>query len=74
MQIINQQLLDQVSGQAQNHLRLRMNYNFHDSAEANVQKLLNALDPGTQLPIFRHRLHRRNLCVASWKNQGDVLR
>jgi cupin fold WbuC family metalloprotein len=32
-----------------------MNYNFHDSAEANVQRLLNALEPGTQLPIHRHQ-------------------
>lgn len=55
MQIIDQQLLDRVSGQAQNHPRLRMNHNFHDSVEANVQRLLNALEPGTQLPIHRHR-------------------
>ncbi len=55
MQIINQQLLDQVSEQAQNHPRLRMNHNFHDSVEAHVQRLLNALEPGTQLPIHRHR-------------------
>lgn len=35
--------------------RLRMNYNLHDSLEAKAQRLLNALEPGTLLPIHRHR-------------------
>ena len=32
-----------------------MNYNLHDSLEAKAQRLLNALEPGTLLPIHRHR-------------------
>ena len=35
--------------------RLRMNYNLDDSPEAKAKRLLNALEPGTELPIHRHR-------------------
>ena len=31
-----------------------MNHNFHDSLDAKAQRLLNALEPGTLLPIHRH--------------------
>ena len=32
-----------------------MNYNFHDSLDAPCQRLLNALEPGTIVPIHRHQ-------------------
>ena len=34
--------------------RLRMNYNFHQSLDDKCQRLLNALEPGTVVPIHRH--------------------
>ena len=54
MQLINSTLLNEVTKQAQDSPRLRMNYNFHDSLDARAQRLLNALEPGTILPIHRH--------------------
>ena len=54
MQIIDNELLDEVSRQARESERLRMNYNFHDSLDAKAQRLLNALEPGTELPVHRH--------------------
>ena len=54
MKIIDNELLDEVSRQAEESPRLRMNYNFHDTLEANAQRLLNALEPGTELPVHRH--------------------
>ena len=54
MKIIDNGLLDEVSRQAAESPRLRMNYNFHDTLEANAQRLLNALEPGTELPVHRH--------------------
>lgn len=54
MQLINEILLDEVSEKAVLSPRLRMNYNLHDSLEAKAQRLLNALEPGTQLPVHRH--------------------
>lgn len=52
--LINKELLDKVSLQAKDSERLRMNYNFHDSLDAKAQRLLNALQPGTELVIHRH--------------------
>lgn len=54
MKIIDQTLLDSVSEQAKNNLRLRMNYNFHKEMDEPVQRLLNALEPNTYLPPHRH--------------------
>jgi len=54
MNIIDKNLLDEVSEKARNSERLRMNYNFHESLDAKAQRLLNALEPGTVLPIHRH--------------------
>lgn len=53
--LIDKNLLDQVTEQAEKSNRLRMNYNLHDSLDAKAQRLLNALEPGTILPIHRHR-------------------
>ncbi len=54
MDIIDLDLLDSVTERASNSPRLRMNYNFHENLDAKAQKLLNALEPGTELPIHRH--------------------
>lgn len=52
--ILNDILLDEIGKQAKESPRLRMNYNFHDLLEAKAQRLLNALEVGTVLPIHRH--------------------
>lgn len=54
MTLIDESLLDNISEQAQSNPRLRMNYNLHQNLDDEVQRLLNALEPGTQLPIHRH--------------------
>ena len=52
--VINEQLLNEVTGQAQASPRLRMNYNFHQSLDEKCHRMLNALEPGTDVPIHRH--------------------
>lgn len=52
--IIDKNLLDQVSAQAKESPRLRMNYNFHQSLEDKCHRFLNAVEPGTVVPIHRH--------------------
>ena len=54
MKLIDEQLLDSVTAQAKESVRLRMNYNFHDRLDAPAQRLLNALEPETVLPIHHH--------------------
>ena len=53
--LIDHVLLDRVTKDAKESPRLRMNYNFHESLSSPSQRLLNALEPGTILPIHRHR-------------------
>lgn len=52
--IIDNTLLDKVSGEAKESPRLRMNYNFHTSLNAKAQCLLNAVEPGTKVVVHRH--------------------
>ena len=52
--LINEELLNEITEKAKNSPRLRMNYNLHDSLDAKAQRLFNALEPGTVLPIHRH--------------------
>ena len=53
--IINKQLLDTLSAQAKANPRLRQNYDLRNSENDNSQRMLNALEPGTVMPIHRHR-------------------
>ena len=52
--IINNELLDKVTSEAEASPRLRMNFNLHESLDAKAQRLINVLLPGTVLPIHRH--------------------
>ena len=54
MKLIDKQLLDDVSRQAQKSERLRMNYNFHQSLDDKCHRFLNAVEPGTKVEIHRH--------------------
>ena len=55
MKLIDADLLDLVSEQAKVSPRLRMNHNFHENLNSKSQRLLNAMEPGTKLPVHRHR-------------------
>lgn len=51
---ITQTLLDELTAQAKASSRLRMNYDLRDSAEDGSRRMLNAIEPGSPLPIHRH--------------------
>jgi len=53
--IIDDLLLNRVSAQAKDSPRLRMNFNFHQSLEDKCHRMLNAVEPGTVMPIHRHK-------------------
>ena len=53
--IIDQKLLDELSAQAKANPRLRQTYDLRTTPEDNSQRILNAVEPGTVLPIHRHR-------------------
>lgn len=54
MKVIDKDLLDKVSVQAKDSPRLRMNFNFHQSLDDKCHRMLNAIEPGTEVPIHRH--------------------
>jgi len=43
-----------LTGRAQNSPRLRMTMDLRNGADDHSQRMLNAIDPGTKLPIHRH--------------------
>ena len=51
---IDKHLLDKLSAQAKASPRLRMNLDLRNGPEDSSQRMLNALEPGTVLPIHRH--------------------
>ncbi len=52
---LDKELLDSITQKAKESPRLRMNHNLHDSLDSKAQRLFNALEPGTVLPIHRHQ-------------------
>lgn len=53
--IIDNNLLDELLEEAKNSPRLRMNRDMRTSPVDGSQRMLNALLPGTVLPIHRHQ-------------------
>ena len=53
--IIDKNLLDKLTSQAKDTPRLRMNYDLRDGKDDESQRMLNAIEPGTVIPIHRHK-------------------
>lgn len=52
--IIDKKILDELTEKAKAAPRLRCNLDLRNSAEDKSQRMLNALEPGTDMPIHRH--------------------
>jgi cupin fold WbuC family metalloprotein len=80
MKVINECLLDEVQIKAKDSPRLRMNYNFHQSLEDKCHRFLNAVEPGTVVPIHRHPtkdetfiILRGKVKVSTYNDDGSVI-
>ena len=80
MKVIDQILLEKVSADAKVSPRLRMNYNFHQSLEDKCLRFLNAVEPGTEVPIHKHPtkdesfvILRGRVRVSSYDDEGNVV-
>ena len=51
---ITTEILDELTAAAKASPRLRMNLDLRNSAEDGSQRMLNAIEPGSPLPIHRH--------------------
>ena len=52
---ITQAILDDLTAKAKESPRLRMNLDLRDTDEDTSQRMLNAIEPGSPLPIHRHQ-------------------
>ncbi len=52
---ITQTLMDRLTEQAKASPRLRMNMDLRNSADDKSQRMLNAIEPGSPMPIHRHQ-------------------
>lgn len=66
---ITQQLLDELTAQAKTSPRLRMNYDLRNSDKDTSQRMLNAIEPGSVVPIHRHQKSSETVIVL----RGRVL-
>ena len=48
-------LLDRLTAQAKESPRLRMNLDLRNSSEDSSQRMLNAIEPGSVVPVHRHQ-------------------
>lgn len=53
--IITKEILDNLTVKAKESPRLRCNLDMRNSADDQSQRMLNALEPGTVMPIHRHK-------------------
>lgn len=77
--IVDSNILDTLSGQAKVNPRLRQSFDLRNSVEDKSQRMLNALEPGTVMPIHRHRNSSETMIVIKgslkeyfYDEQGNV--
>ena len=80
MKIIDEQLLNEVGAQAKESPRLRMNFNFHQSLDEKCHRFLNAVEPGTEVPIHKHPtkdetfvILRGKVRVTTHRGDGSII-
>lgn len=65
--LLDQSLLSALSSLAKASPRLRQAYDLRNSEEDNSQRMLNALELGTVMPIHRHRKTSETICMVRGK-------
>ena len=50
---LDKELFDQLTAKAKASPKLRINYDLRDSADDESQRMLNAIEPGTVIPVHR---------------------
>lgn len=65
--IIDNKLLDELTVQAKASPRLRLAFDLRNTPEDNSQRMLNALEPGTIMPIHRHLASSETVVILRGK-------
>lgn len=53
--VITKEVLDELTAKAKESPRLRMNMDLRNSENDQSQRMLNAIEPGSDMPIHRHK-------------------
>ena len=78
---IDRTLFQQTTLKAQQSPRKRMNYNFHSGPEDTLQRMLNAMEPGTYIQPHKHENPDKRevffalsgtLCIVTFENDGSI--
>lgn len=77
--LLDQSFLDELTAQAQSNPRLRQAYDLRTTSNDQSQRILNALEPGTQVPVHRHTTSAETLVVVRgrllqklYNDQGEL--
>lgn len=78
--IIDSTLLDNLTAQAKANPRLRQSFDLRTTPDDNSQRMLNAMEPGTVMPIHRHRntsetmvMVRGKLIERFYDDEGNLI-
>ena len=78
--VIDKKILDELTEAAKASPRLRMNRNFHQSLDEKCHRFLNAVEPGTEVPIHHHPtkdetfvILRGRVRVTTYNDDGTVI-
>ena len=76
---IDNELLESLTKKAETNERLRMNLDMRTSPEDTSQRMLNAIEPGSILPIHRHRFTTETVVMGKgslketfYNDKGEV--
>ncbi len=81
IQIIDDQLLSELSAEAQKRERKRVNYNFHSTYNDPINRMLNAFEPGTYVQPHKHEnpdkrevflLLKGKLAMVFFNDAGEI--
>lgn len=65
--LIDKDVFDELSAKAKANPRLRQSMDLRNSPEDNSQRMLNALEPGTVMPIHRHHASSETVAILRGK-------
>lgn len=65
--VVDKKILDELTSKAKDNPRLRCNLDMRNSADDQSQRMLNALEPGTVMPIHRHHTSSETVVILRGK-------
>lgn len=79
IEVIDGNLLDNLSTEAKIELRFRMNHNFHKSLDDKCHRFVNAIEPEAEIPIHHHPtkdetivILRGRVKVMTFNDKGEL--